>query len=273
MPALASPSPRRERRQRVIDVLVATVDETRRPGGLHYVRERFEDYRLIVSTSTPWAKGANDALERAERDVLFIDDDVELLPGSLDLIERYYHQADIFGISLIAPNGPQGWYTQSAGHALMPTDDEGGVALHPFDTFATSVPCLVAHAGASCLFLKHEVIKAGVRFPEHWTGVHHEDIYFCLSAWLKGFRVARLPSVAIHYTHPIGAGYTRATKPDFHPGRAENERALYAWMHEAGVPEACERGAIPLGIWTMGGAPWELHGTGHIQLQRQAGET
>jgi len=238
----------------MLDVLVATIEHERRPGGLQYAGE----HRYIYNTIAPWAAAANSLLDAAENDALFIDDDVELLPGSLDLIERYYDQADLFGINLIAPNGPQGWYTQSAGHMLIPTDD--GIGLQPFNTFATSVPCLVAHAGTSCMFIKRKVIEAGIRFPTDWTGVHHEDAAFCLAAWCAGFRVARLPSVAIHYTHPIGAGVTKATRPDFHSGREKNEAHLAAWMSEHHIAERVEDGAIPLGIWRMDGTPWKLEG-------------
>lgn len=239
----------------MLDVIVSTVDERRQPTGLQYIEEPF---RLLVDTRPGWAASVNALLDQSRGDVLQIDDDVELLPNSLDLVKLYYDSADIFGIGLIAPNGPHGWYVQSAGHMLAPID--GGVMLQPFSAFATSVPCLVAHAGASCLYIKRRVVEAGIRFPSDWAGVHHEDVAFCLAAWLADFRVARLPSYAIHYTHPIGAGVTKATQPGFQEGRAKNEQALAAWMKERGIAEAAASGRIPLGVLQLDGSPWTLEG-------------
>ena len=239
----------------MLDVVVATIDNARRPGGLSYLGE----YRYFSDTRAPWAAAANALLDQTEHDVLFIDDDVELLPGSLDLVQRYYDQADLFGISLIAPNGPQGWYVQSAGHMLVPVD--GGLALSPYDAFGTSVPVQAAHAGTCCMYIKQAAAQdKRVRFPEHWTGVHHEDIYFCLSAWLAGYKVARLPSTAIHHSHPNGAGATKAVLPNFHSGRQENMQALIDWMGEVGVFQACQEGRIPVGIRGMDGKPIVLGG-------------
>lgn len=248
----------------MLDVLVATIDAARHPGGLQYLGE----HRILTDTRAPWAAAANALLDQAAdagHDALFIDDDVELLPGSLDLVQTYYDHADLFGINLIAPNGPGGWYVQSAGHMLRPAD--GGLAIAPFDSFATSIPCLVFHAGTSCMYIKHRALAdKRVRFPEHWTGVHHEDVYYCASAWLAGYRVARLPSTAIHYTHEIGAGQTKAVLPNFHSGREENMTALIAWMGEQNVAQKAADGAIPIGVWAMDGAYYTLRGTQHISV-------
>lgn len=258
----------------MIDVLVATVDSNRCPGGLSTLPYA---YRVLLDTRTPWAAAANALLDQAAEtghDALFVDDDVEILPGALAQVVAHYDQADLFGISLVAPNGgPQQntWYVQSAGHMLVP--HPGGLTLAPFHALATAIPCLVFHAGTCCMYIKHRALADHrVRFPEHWTGVHHEDIFFCLMAWLAGYKVARLPAACIHWSHPIGAGATKATLPNFHDGREQNMHTLIAAMNEADVIGRCARGEIPVGMWAIDGSPLALSGTAHLPLLERAME-
>src|SRR3990172_3021834 len=102
----------------IIDVVCATING-RSPQGLEFLPE---PYHLLQSDESPWAVAANNLLDKTEHDVLHIDDDVQILPGTFDLLEKYYDHADVFGFSLVGWCGNREWI-QSAGQMLAPAGD------------------------------------------------------------------------------------------------------------------------------------------------------
>lgn len=222
----------------MIDILLATIDKDRRPIGLEYVPG---DSRLLVDTSAPWATAANNLLDRAEHDALFLDDDITLLPSTFDLLERYYNHADVFGFALLTPIADgQAYGIGAAGMLAQPN----GQLIPARDAQAILTPHLVAHCTTSLIYIKHHVIAAGVRFPV-WPGAHYEDVAFTYDCWLHGFKVMYLPGAAIHPLTNVGAGKTKSESERFAERRALNEAHLKIWTIECGVPAAIARGEIP----------------------------
>ena len=225
----------------MIDILVATIDETRVPGGLEHIGQ---PARLLVDTRKGWADASNALLDQAEHDALFLDDDATLTPTTLSLLEQYYDKADVFGFTLIRPQGGwnDGWQVASAG---MGTDREGRLS-HGSDVRDVMTPSYVAHVTTSAIYIKHEVIRAGVRFPV-WPGAHHEDVVFTFDVWLHGFKVAYLPGLVEHPLTGAGAGVTKSGQAGFAEQRTVNARHLEAWTREKNIIGAIAAGRIPLG--------------------------
>jgi GT2 family glycosyltransferase len=226
----------------MIDIVCASLNH-RSPRGLEYIPKAWQ---LHTSSEVPWAYAVNRMLEKTKEDVLHIDDDIEILPSTFDLLDLYYDSADIFGFSLLCPNGAGGWRIHSSGAKLAPRAGDIDLASLDADLASLTTPVYVAHVCASCMYIKRSVIEAGLRFPE-WPGAHYEDVVFTLEAWLAGFRVCRLPSVALHHSHPSGIGLTKLMQPTFNQHRQINEAKLKSYFVERGIFEACLERRIPLG--------------------------
>lgn len=223
----------------MLDVLVATVDKNRRPGGLEHIGQ---SYRLLVDDRKGWAESSNYLLDQAAEaghDALFLDDDVTLTPATLALLPRYYDRASVFGFTLLTPS--QGdWHIASAGMRSTPS----GTLVPAKDTRDVLEPAYVAHVTTSAIYLKAEVLRAGIRFPI-WPGMHYEDVAFTFDCWLHGFKVAYIPGLAEHPLTHKWAGATKSGIEGFDQQRTVNLGALQGWMHERGVLEALASGRIP----------------------------
>lgn len=225
----------------MIDVLVATLGQ-RAPRGLAHVGE----HNLIVDASAGWATAANRLLDQSTRDVLFIDDDIILTPHTFDAFRAVRDHADVFGFTLCQPGTEQ---VTSAGFVMLP-GASGHLDMRPLYALGASTlfrPQYVAHVTASCLYIKREVIAAGVRFPV-WPGQHHEDVAFTFDCWLHVFKVAYVPGLVYHELQSsTGAGATKSTLPTFEADRAINARHLAEWIAEHDIQGACRSGVIPIG--------------------------
>lgn len=234
-------------------LLVASLGEEG-PKGTHYLPGLT---CVVRSRQVPWHRAANDLLDRFAQDkslgdgAFFADDDVEILPTTMDLWEKYRGKADMIGFGLLGPYWESGGYwVQSSGHMLT---IDWGLKLEPLDNnpHALFLPVYLAHAGTCLCWLSRDLVEAGVRFPA-WEGIHFEDVAFCLEAWLSGFRVMRLPTFAYHHGHKSGAGRTKGSDPQFAAKRLANYRRLEAWMKEREVRRACMEGRIPIGVRHVG---------------------
>lgn len=196
-------------------VLCATLGH-RTPQGLQHIPNPMA---YISSTMPGWARASNHLLDVADRDgcdALFVDDDIAILPETFAEMETWLPLADVIGFRLT-----KGGRTVSAGHVLY--DD--GMLLpnsHPDE------PAYIAHVTASAMYVKHRVLRAGVRFPE-WPGVHSEDVAFTHDVWMHGFQVLYWPSQVEHALHASGIGATKAHEPDLGDKLATNSRALHEW--------------------------------------------
>lgn len=218
----------------VVDVLVAS-KEGKPPEGLESLPW---EYRLLVDTTPGWARAANALLDQAAlagHDALFVDDDVTLMPETFRGFERYVALADVFGFRL--RNGPG-------------QDDQVGFGVTRPNPAPDRV-CYIAHVTASLIYVRHAVLAAGIRFPV-WPGVHFEDVAFTYDCWLRGFRVAYLPALALHALAPAGDALIGATKRHesaLPTKRKLNRKCLDRWSDEHRVEDAVWDGRIPLGIW------------------------
>ena len=204
----------------MLNILVAC-KEQKAPGGL----EHLGPHRIVYSTLPDWAAAANALLSQAQAlggDALFCDDDVTFLPQSLVGVRRYSDCADLFGLDLHDMTGAR---QAGARHTL---DEHGALAdwVHPG-------PAYVAHVSTSAIYLKANVLQSGVRFPE-WTGIHWEDVAFCLDAWLFGLRVMAVPG---RVDHAIvgGVGATKRHDARFWERWALNRQCFAKWCAERGV--------------------------------------
>lgn len=224
----------------MIDVLIATLGE-REPAGL----EQLGDYRVLTSRVTPWAVAANMLLGQAENDVLFLDDDITLEEDILTAITPYYDKADIFGFLLCSETIKDGYRSYTPASWGFTLNKSG---LLPLSERAH--PSYVAHATASCLYIKQHVLKSGLRFPL-WPGTHYEDVAFTVDAWLRGFKVLYLPCLVGHALTEQGAGQTKSQQVDLERTRAINRHYLSAWMLEHDVYTAIDEGRIPSEPWKV----------------------
>jgi hypothetical protein len=188
----------------------------REPSGLEYIPV---PYQYLPDTRKGWAAASNALLNDAAwlgADVLFVDDDVSLTPRTFEDFERWYDLADVIGFRLT-----QGGRTVSAGHVLYP---DGLLLPNQYP----DEPAYLAHVTASAMYIKHRVLRAGVRFPE-WPGVHSEDVAFTHDVWMHGFQVLYWPSPVEHALEPSGIGATKAHETNLPDRLQANAQRLHEW--------------------------------------------
>jgi hypothetical protein len=186
------------------------------PGGLNYTPQPSE---YLYSTMAGWARASNhllDVADKAGADVLFVDDDIRLLPTTFSEMPQWLPLADVIGFRLT-----QGGRTVSAGHVLY---DDGLLLPNQYP----DEPAYLAHVTASAMYIKNRVLKAGIRFPE-WPGVHSEDVAFTHDVWMHGFQVLYWPSPVEHALEPSGIGATKAHEADLPSKLQENTNHLHSW--------------------------------------------
>jgi hypothetical protein len=218
----------------VVDVLVASKGGLL-PVGLENIPWKT---RVLVDDRKGWAAAANALLDQsaaAGHDAIFIDDDVTILPETFAGFHRYYPLADVFGFRLRGNTGGDqcGWGLQKP---------------NPYPDRA----CYAAHVTASLMYLRAEVLQAGVRFPL-WPGIHYEDLVFTYDCWYQNFAVAYLPLPALHDIEPApdGAmvGATKRHELHLELRRDVNHRFLDKWAKDHDLRGAADDGRIPFGVW------------------------
>ena len=226
-----------------VDVLVAT-RHGKPPAGLDYLGKHGAVY---LDDTAGWSVAANRLLDAAAergRDVLFADDDITFGPETFHRLHAFWDRAEIFGFAMTDSHGRPN-YIGCDLRQVPPT------AAHPwplayaqrsFDQ--TNTPAYVAHVTTSACLIKHNALRAGVRFPA-WPGIYHEDRFFMLDAWRRGFRVAYVPGKITH------SGGGRAREPDAAGKGALNWRLLHQWMIDHDIPGHCQNGRIPLEGWPL----------------------
>lgn len=219
----------------MIDVLIATAGH-RDPIGLHHIHLPYEVHKC---TLPGWSAAANKLLDEAAargRDAIFIDDDIELLPNTFEYLEDYLPYADLFGFNMMSPKG-----VHLQGGAVFHVDKTTfSMSLAP----RHSVPCHIPHVTASLMYIKNPLLKSKVRFPI-WPGLQHEDIAYTLNAWLSGFKVAVLPSDAIHHVDSLHHGATKGKEPFFEQRATHNLNIVNAWFKKNDIHQHMLDGDIP----------------------------
>jgi GT2 family glycosyltransferase len=227
----------------MIDVLVSSKHK-QAPAGLEHLPW---EYELIVSDTSGWAKCSNDLLDSAAargRDALFIDDDVTLTEDTFNAVKHFWGAADVFGVTLCYPSETEQVRVQSSGYQA-----DSQARVWPAPVWLVDQPAYLAHVTASCMLIKADVLKAGVRFPV-WPGVHSEDVAFTYDVWLHGFRVAYMPGLAFHNIAQ-GVGATKRHDESLQARLTENKDMLTQWIADKGVRAALARQKIPVGAWPV----------------------
>ena len=174
---------------RAVDVLMPTLgmqgDDTIKSLA-RYANFSFD----VIHTDIPgWSAAINKCLERhtVGRDVLIIDDDVEIWPETFANLHQYMERAEVFGFKLLFPDGQiqhDGGFVNangSCGHIKHNSDE----------------PSYVAYVTASLCYIKEEALDF-VAPLKVWPGAQWEDVALCLDAWGNGMRVMYIPSPATH---------------------------------------------------------------------------
>jgi GT2 family glycosyltransferase len=203
-------------------------------------------YRLLLNTRAGWSAAANDLLDDAatmEADVVFMDDDAEILPETFERWSEVEPWAEVIGFRLMDGSGS---LAIAPGFECNPQDNAFMFGGRPVAAAGVAAYCAVVTA--SLMVLRASVVAdRRVRFPE-WGGAHFEDVPYGLSAWLYGHRVAYSPGTALHKIDPQRrVGKTRSADPDFDAGRDRNWRELMAWWEAFDIKGALARGVIPTG--------------------------
>lgn len=153
----------------------------------------FEHRVILARRGNSWPEAINYALDEiGDGDILLMDDDVEILPGTFDRLEEHYGCGDILGFMLKFPNDT----IQHAGGFYS-----GGLISHigfkePAEIMP-DYPYLVCHATASLLWIKRHVYDDLGKMVI-WPGAQYEDVDFSFRALKRGYKICMVPSLAIH---------------------------------------------------------------------------
>lgn len=174
-----------------VDVLMPTLgkkgDKTVKSLAANFTGFNFD---VFHSSVYGWSRAINEMLTKfhhPERDVLIIDDDVEVLPDTFKGFDDYYELADVFGFKLLYPDGT----LQHGGGFVNAAAQTGHLTTN------VDQPSYVQYVTASLCYIKADVIKE-IKALQVWPGVQYEDVALCMEAWLAGFKVMYLPMAAIH---------------------------------------------------------------------------
>jgi GT2 family glycosyltransferase len=191
--------------------------------------------RQLYSTLPLWAEASNALLGKAALfggDALFLDDDVTLTESSLNGVREHYDAADLFGLDLHTMAGAR---QVGARHVLT---EDGAI-----EDWVFPGPAYVAHCSTSAMYIKASALASGVRFPV-WSGLHWEDVYYCMEAWRQGLKVLAVPG-RVDHAIVDGVGATKRYDPKLRTRLEQNKQAFEDWR--AGVDlRRVPRGVIEL---------------------------
>jgi GT2 family glycosyltransferase len=148
----------------------------------------------LVREGTSWPSATNIGIRESTGDVIVMDDDIVLQPGTFEFIDRNYDEADIFGFKLWFPDGRiqhagGAWVNGAMGHFGWGEEDKGqwdGLGYRP-------------HVTTSLAYIKRRVIENVGLFEEGWPGFQFEDVDFMFRALKKCYRILYTPGTGIPY--------------------------------------------------------------------------
>jgi len=192
------------------------------------------DYKLHVITEGTWAESVNKGFSRTNRDVLLIDDDIEVTPNTFNSdFEKYLKMADIIGFKLVYDNmriNSAGCDVTTNPNKIMPR-----FRMMPEHTAKADEAAFMSHVTTSFIYIKRRVIHAGIVMEENWPGYLYEDVDFTWKAFDAGFKILYIPHRVIHH-----GTQTKMRKQDFWEGMKKNFEALHQrydgrWENYVGV--------------------------------------
>lgn len=156
-------------------------------------------YRVQLVEDRGLGKAVNAAIDQRAtgQDVLLIDDDAVILPQTFSDWANYIPHGDIFGFKLMKPDNT----IQHAGGMVMQWGAEEPTLVHyaaQQGPLAARKPRYACWVSMSMMYIRSDVLDAGVRFPE-WEGTQYEAPAFCFDAWHRGFRSLYVPNPVWHH--------------------------------------------------------------------------
>jgi GT2 family glycosyltransferase len=152
----------------------------------------------VVTGGDTWAAAINIGLRQCsgQNDVLIMDDDVHILPGTFLDFDQFSDAGDILGFKLLYPDGKiqhaGGFYSPSQG--VMNHLGYGRDQSDP----ESAEPRYVCHVTTSLAYVKRYVLDALGGMAEDIPGMQFEDVDFSFRALKKGFKIFYVPRPAIH---------------------------------------------------------------------------
>jgi len=200
MPTLLKPHHRRS--------IKALEENTRVPFKLH-----------LVTEGRRWSEAVNIGFKECTNDIVIMDDDVEVLPGWDDGLDKLANHADLIGFRLLFPNGR----IQHAG---------GMVIQNLLKAIASSQSFVTGHRGYwqkdrgqfnktitvpfvtfGLVYIKRSVIDAIGGIDESYVeGLQYEDVDFNFRALANGCTTLYCPNAAIHHESTTQKEFANFTK-------------------------------------------------------------
>jgi glycosyltransferase involved in cell wall biosynthesis len=170
--------------------------------------------RVLVVGGASFAAAVNSGLDAVEpeEDAVVLHPDVIAQRRWLETLQYAALRDSDAGIAagkLLAPDGT----IDSSGHQRDPAAPRrfaDRYRLQPGDHAPAQVPVDLLAATGACMYLRREVLAAGIRFAEDAES-GFEDIDLCLRAWESGRRVVYAPAATVVRASRSGGGSSGAT--------------------------------------------------------------
>lgn len=198
----------------MINIIIPTLKKPHLKECLGHLKKNTDvPYKLyLISQGKNWPEAINIGLKKSgfKNDIILMDDDIRVLPGWLNNIEKYKKIADIIGFKLIMPNGkidhagcivtydPLRWLYGKIFKKTFATFIANNVIGHgEKDNGQHDRIKFLPHVTTSLIYIKKEVFKK-INGMKVWPGHHHEDWDFSFRALQNDFKIMYCPNKAIH---------------------------------------------------------------------------
>ena len=187
MPTLLKPHHRRSIR--------ALEENTRVPFRLH-----------LVTEGRRWSEAVNIGFKECTNDIVIMDDDVEVLPGWDNGLDKLVSHADLIGFKLLFPNGriqhAGGMVTHNLLKAIAssPSFSIGHRGYWQKDRGQFSQAIAVPFVTFGLVYIKRSVVDTLGGIDESYAeGLQYEDVDFNFRALANGSTTLYCPNAAIHH--------------------------------------------------------------------------
>lgn len=171
------------------------------PDGTGAMLDRLDGATVTRNeTNVGFLRAAHDAAQRARgRAILFVNSDVEVMPGSIEAARRALDEcgAGAVGGKLVLPDGS----LQEAGAIVLPDGSTSGVGRSGDpDAAEYQFRRPVDYCSGAFLLVRREAWDAVEGFDDRYAPAYYEDADLCLRLWEAGWPVVYEPqAVARHY--------------------------------------------------------------------------
>jgi len=192
----------------MIDIVMPTLLKPHHKRSIRALEENTRvPFRLhLVTEGKRWSEAVNIGFRECTNDIVIMDDDVEVLPGWDDGLDKLVSHADLIGFRLLFPNGR----IQHAGGMVMHNLLNGIVLSQPFsighrgywqkDRGQFNQTIAVPFVTFGLVYIKKSVVDALGGIDESYVeGLQFEDVDFNFRALANGCRTLYCPNAAIHH--------------------------------------------------------------------------